>query len=81
MSDSATRSPVSGSLPVALSMTTAFLPGPLSWMSATSLTTLSRPAGGSGLNTRMAWEPCSRRLKSKLPIVVAAANGEQAITA
>ena len=53
----------------------------LSWMSATSLTTLSRPAGGSGLNTRMAWDPCSRRLKSKLPIVVAAANGEQAITA
>ena len=45
---SATTSPVSGSVPVALSMTIAFLPSPLSWMSATSATTLSLPDGGSG---------------------------------
>ena len=81
VSVSATAVPVSGSLPVALSMTIAFLPSPLSWMSATSLTTLSAPAAGSGANSRMLCDPCSSRLKSNDPMLAAAANGEQAMTA
>ena len=58
-------SPVSGSVPVALSITIAFLPSPLSWMSATSATTLSLPAGGSGANSRISWDPCSSMAKLK----------------
>ena len=68
-------------MPVALSMTIAFLPSPLSWMSATSATTLSLPAAGSGANSRISWDPCSSIAKLNVPILAAAANGRQAMTA
>src|SRR5258705_9579373 len=77
---SATTSDVSGSVPVAFSMTIAFLPSPLSWMSATSATTLSLPDGGSGLNSRIPWDPWSRMAKLNGPILADPANGGQAIT-
>ena len=68
-------------MPVPLSMTTAFLPSPLSWMSATSDTTLSLPAGGSGANNRIRWDPCSSMPKLNEPISAAAPNAGQAMTA
>src|SRR6478736_122715 len=78
---SAMTSDVSGSVPVAFNMTIAFLPSPLSWMSATSATTLSLPVGGSGLCSRISWDPCRSMAKLNLPILPAAAKGRQAMTA
>ncbi|CFB96222.1 Uncharacterised protein [Mycobacterium tuberculosis] len=59
----------------------AFLPSPLSWMSATSVTTDSFPAAGSGACSRMPWEPCSSAAGLNVPTFAAAPNAGQQITA
>jgi hypothetical protein len=62
-------------------MTMAFLPSPLSWMSATSVTTDSFPEAGSGACSRMDCEPCNSKAQLNFPISAPAANAGQQITA
>ena len=81
VSVSAIGSPVAGSLPLARSMMMAFLPSPLSWMSATSATTDSAPAAGSGAESRISCEPCSSFPQLNDPTSGAAAKPMQQITA
>ncbi len=50
-------------------------------MSATSDTTLNRPAGGSGANSLISCDPCSSMPKLNVPILPIAPNAGQAITA
>ena len=59
----------------------AFLPSPLSWMSATSVTTDSFPAGGSGACNRISCEPCNSMAQLNVPTLPAAPNAGQQITA
>ncbi|OVF00194.1 hypothetical protein B0173_04649 [Mycobacterium avium subsp. paratuberculosis] len=59
----------------------AFLPSPLSWMSATSETTESLPAGGSGACSRMLCEPCNSMAQLNFPTNPAAPKAGQQITA
>src|ERR1700756_721184 len=81
LSVSATSAPDSGSLPRPRSMTMAFLPSPLSWMSATSDTTDSFPAAGSGPCSRMDCDPCKSMAQLNFPIRAPAPNAGQQITA
>ena len=81
VSVSAIWAPVAGSLPRARSMMIAFLPSPLSWMSATSATTDSAPAAGSGAKSRISCEPCSSLPQLNEPTSEAAPNPMQQITA
>ena len=81
VSVSATSFPESGSVPRPRSTRIAFLPSPLSWMSATSETTDSLPAGGRGACSRMACDPCKSMAQLNVPTLPAAPNAGQQITA
>ena len=59
----------------------AFLPGPLSWISATSATTDNDPDAGNGADSRISWDPCSSMPQLNEPTSGAAAKPIQQITA
>ncbi len=78
---SAISSPVSGSVPRPRIIRIAFLPSPLSWMSATSETTDREPEAGSGANNRISCDPCSSIPQLNDPTLAAAAKPMQQMTA
>src|SRR6195952_3963535 len=59
----------------------AFLPSPLSWMSATSEVTLSLPDVGNGACRRICCEPCRSMAQLNDPTSAAAPHAGQAMTA